>query len=338
MSDASHEISSREPRDTYELAGQDAAENAFLDAMRRGRLHHAWLLTGPRGVGKATFAYRAARRLLGAKPDPSRGVLGADPDDPVCRRIQARGHGDLLVLTRPYDAKRDRLKGAITVDVARTMPTFFSSTAGEGGWRVCIIDAADDLNVNAANAILKTLEEPPKRAVVFLVAHTPGRLPATVRSRCRRLAFTAPGVDVATDVVGKALGISADDARAAAELSEGRPGEAIRLAAAGGVGLAHRLEAVFDALPRLEPGVAHKLAEEIGAKDAEDLRDLFFESIGAIARRRARQAARDGGDVEPWGKFWDTASRLQREMDGLNLDPKLVVLDALEAARQAAAA
>jgi len=315
MNAASNQSRSGEPRDTYELAGQDAAETAFLDAMRRGRLHHAWLLTGPRGVGKATFAYRAARRLLGAKPDPSRGVLGADPDDPVCRRIQARGHGDLLVLTRPYDAKRDRLKGAITVDVARTMPEFFSSTAGEGGWRVCIIDAADDLNVNAANAILKTLEEPPKRTVIFLVAHAPGRLPATVRSRCRRLAFTAPGVDVAADVVARALDIDASEARAAAELSEGRPGEAIRLAAAGGVALAQRLDALFDALPRLDPSAAHQLAEEIGAKDAEDLRELFFETVGAIARRRARQAALDGDDVEPWGKFWDTTTRLQREID-----------------------
>lgn len=323
-----------EPRDSYELLGCEAAETAFLDALRRGRVHHAWLLTGPRGVGKATFAYRAARRLLGAAPDPRYGVLGAAPEDPVCRRMAAGSHADLTVLSRPYDDKRERYKGAITIDEARKLTEGFASTAAEGGWRVAIIDAADDLNANAANAILKTLEEPPTRAVVFLIAHAPGLLPATVRSRCRRLAFAAPGEEIATTVVKRLLRCSDEAAAVAARLAQGRPGEAVRLAAAGGADLAPRLEKLFAGLPRLDSQAAHDLSEEIGEKDAEDLRTFFFEALCNHALARARA----GGSPTAWGGLWDRVSKLAYEVDGLNLDAKLVVLEALTAACEAAEA
>lgn len=321
-----------EPRESYELVGHEAAEQAFLDAMARGRVHHAWLLTGPRGVGKASFAYRAARRLLGAAANADYGLLGASPEDPVCRRIEAGAHADLTVLSRSFDEKRGRYKGAITVEVARKLADAFASTAGEGGWRVAIVDAADDLNANAANAILKTLEEPPRRAVVLLVCHAPGLLPATVRSRCRRLAFRAPGEDAARALVERLLGASENTARAAAQLAGGRPGEAVRLAAAGGERLAPRLEKLLGGLPRLDAEEAHQLAEEIGERDAEDLRAFFFDALGAHAAARARQ----GENVEAWGALWDHASRLGYELDALNLDAKLVILDALAAARAAA--
>lgn len=323
-----------EPRDSYELKGCEAAEKAFLDTLRSGRIHHAWLLTGPRGVGKATFAYRAARRLLGAAPDPSYGVLGAAPEDPVCRRMAAGSHADLTVLSRPYDEKRERYKGAITIDEARKLTDGFASTAAEGGWRVAIIDAADDLNANAANAILKTLEEPPARAVVFLVAHAPGLLPATVRSRCRRLAFAAPGEEIAASVVKTLLECSDSAAATAARLARGRPGEAVRLAAAGGADLAPRLEKLFAALPRLDTQTAHDLSETIGDKDAEDLRAFFFEALCGHALARVRT----GGSATAWGGLWDRAGKLAYETDALNLDPKLVVLEALAAAREAAEA
>ncbi len=323
-----------EPRDSTELLGCEAAEQSFLDTLRSGRIHHAWLLTGPRGVGKATFAYRAARRLLGAAPDPSRGLLGSDPEDPVCRRMAAGSHADLTVLSRPYDEKKERYKGAITIDEARKLSDGFSSTAAEGGWRVAIIDAADDLNANAANAILKTLEEPPARAVVFLVAHAPGLLPATVRSRCRRLAFPAPGEAIAATVAKRLLDCSDAAAATAARLAHGRPGEAVRLAAAGGAELAPRLEKLLAALPRMDSQLAHDLAEEIGERDAEDLRAFFFEALCAHALHRARS----GGSATAWGGLWDRVSRLAHEVDALNLDAKLVVLEALAAAREAAEA
>jgi DNA polymerase-3 subunit delta' len=320
-----------EPRASYDLIGCEAQERAFLEALELGRLHHAWLLTGPRGVGKATFAFRAARRLLGAKPDQSRGLMGSAPDDPVCRRVESGAHADLTVLTRPYDEKRGRYKGVITVEEARRFPDAFASTAGEGGWRVAIVDAADDLNANAANAILKTLEEPPQKAVVLLVAHAPGLLPPTVRSRCRRLAFAAPGEAVAADVVERLLGVDAKIAVAAARLARGRPGEAVRLAAADVTALAARLERVFEALPRLDAEEAQKLADLLGGRDAEDPRAFFFDAL----REHALARARAGRGVEAWAGLWDRASGLERALDGLNLDPRAVVLEALNAARDA---
>jgi DNA polymerase-3 subunit delta' len=332
MSEAAHVP---EPRQSYELDGCEVQERAFLDALALGRLHHAWLLTGPRGVGKATFAFRAARRLLGAAPDEGRGLLGASPDDPVCRRIEASAHADLTVLSRPFDEKRGRYKGVITVDEARKLPDAFASTAGEGGWRVAIVDAADDLNANAANAILKTLEEPPRKAVVFLVAHAPGLLPATVRSRCRRLAFTAPGETAAAAVVERILGVDAATAKEAARLARGRPGEAARLAEAGAPALAAQLDRLFTALPRLDGEEAQRLADKLSGREAEseDARAYFFEALRDLALARARA----GTGVEAWAALWEHADRLERDLDGLNLDPRLVVLEALGAARDAAA-
>ena len=162
------------PRDSLRLFGCDGAEQAFLAAMELGRLHHAWLLVGPEGVGKATFAYRAARRLLGARPAPALGPLGAEPEDPVFRQVAARAHPDLLVLER--DDGEGRARRSIPVEDARQLPEFFAKSPGRAAYRVAIIDTADDLTANAANAVLKTLEEPPARGVLFLVSHRPGAL------------------------------------------------------------------------------------------------------------------------------------------------------------------
>jgi DNA polymerase-3 subunit delta' len=162
------------PRTVFEYAEGEAVERAFQNALERGRLHHAWLLVGPEGVGKATFAYRAARRLLGAAPSAALGVLGSRPDDPVCRQMIAQAHPDLMVLQREgLDGKPRR---GIPVDEARGLPDFFAKSPATAPYRVAIIDSADDLNANAANAVLKTLEEPPERGVVFLVSHAPGAL------------------------------------------------------------------------------------------------------------------------------------------------------------------
>ena len=154
----------RHPREVFDLTGHEAAEAAFEATRARGRLHHAWLLTGPEGAGKATFAYRAARRLLGAPADAAYGVLGASPDHPVSRQVIARSHPDLFVLERV--GEDGKVRKVIPVDEARGLSEFFSKSPASAPHRVAIIDAADDLNVNAANAVLKTLEEPPPRGVV----------------------------------------------------------------------------------------------------------------------------------------------------------------------------
>ena len=191
------------PRAVFAYESGGAMEQAFLDALERGRLHHAWLLAGPEGIGKATFAYRVARRLLGATAEPALGLLGSKPDDPVCRQIMARAHPDLLVLQR--DAEDGKTRKGIPVDDARALPEFFAKTPAAGAYRVAIIDAADDLNANAANAVLKTLEEPPERGVLLLISHAPGSLLPTLRSRCRRLRFGSPPPEAAAAWVAASL-------------------------------------------------------------------------------------------------------------------------------------
>ncbi|MCG8443191.1 MAG: DNA polymerase III subunit delta' [Caulobacterales bacterium] len=328
------------PRESFALDGHQAAESQFAEAFEAGRAHHAWMLTGPPGIGKATLAYRMARRALGAAAAPDHGVLGADPDDPVCRRIIAEAHGDLLVLERPFDPKRGQARAEIPVAEARRLSAFFSATASEGGWRVAIIDAADELNTAAANAILKTLEEPPARALIMLVAHAPGRLPPTVRSRCRVVGMRAPGETIAANVALRLATTDAKAARAAAQLSGGRPGAAARLLIAGGLSLHERLQALMKSLPALDLAGAHALADDLAAKGAEDRRALFFAFLDDGVRARAEAAAEAGeaDAVDAWLDVWEKLARLQRELDGLHLDPKVTVLEALHLARAAAAA
>jgi len=160
------------PRETLTLYGQHAAETAFLAAWRAGRLHHAWLLRGARGVGKATLAYRIARALLAQDAAPQ--TLALAGDHPVARRVAAQSEARLKTLRRPWDAKAKRLRAMITVDEVRGLRPFFGLSAADGGWRVAVVDAADEMNPAAANALLKMLEEPPERAMLLLVAQAPG--------------------------------------------------------------------------------------------------------------------------------------------------------------------
>ena len=217
------------PRRVYDLFGQDAALNEAEAAISSGRMHHAWMVSGPKGVGKASFAYRLARRLLGARATDEAG-LASDPDDPVCRRLEALSHPDFLLIRRPYNDKTGKLKGEIPVEEARRAPEFFSKSASGKGWRVCIVDSADELNVNSANALLKTLEEPPQRGLLILIVNTPGRLLPTIRSRCRRLILRAPSIEATTQWLMDRHQMSADEAQRAAMLAQGAPGRALALA------------------------------------------------------------------------------------------------------------
>lgn len=325
---------SHHPRMTYRLEGHDRVEQAFLEALGSARMHHAWMLTGPRGIGKASLAYRVARRVLGAEPNPAFGLLGASPDDPVCRAVEAGSHADLCVLERPWDEAKGKRRGEIPVDQARAARAFFASTAGQGGWRVCVIDAVDEMNANAANAILKTLEEPPPRALVLLVAHAPGRTLATIRSRCRTLRLAAPGEAVAARVAAEAAGCDGEEASALAALAEGRPGAAVSLAQADGRALNQRLLDAMSEAGAVSDGGA--LADTLAARGGEDARAAFFELLAAHVRRRAREAS-DGAAAERLAEAWRTLADLERSLDGLHLDPKLGVLEALRVAREAGA-
>jgi DNA polymerase-3 subunit delta' len=218
------------PRDVFTLFGHEREEEELASAFASGRMHHAWLIGGPKGLGKATLAYRFARRLLGAKHVGAR-PLDVDPEDLVARKISANAHPDLFVLRRTPGERGDKLRRDIVVDDARALGEFFSLMPAEGGWRVAIVDAVDELNRNAANALLKNLEEPPPRAVLLLLAHAPGAALPTIRSRCRRLTLRPLSDDLVTSAVEAATGAKVDSA--VLKLAGGRPGRAIALQAGG---------------------------------------------------------------------------------------------------------
>ena len=312
------------PRDRFDLVPDADAELAFLDALGRERLHHAWLICGPEGRGKATFAHRAARRLLGAAPDASRGPLGARPDDPVSRLMSAQSHPDLLVLERAVEG--GKTKRNISVDQARDLPEFFSKSPAQAGRRVAIIDAADDLNANAANAILKTLEEPPPSGVLLLVCHAPGRLISTIRSRCRRLTFKPWTEAAVADLLRNRIGLDPTEAQAVAAASGGSPGAALAAVsdeAQAADQLARRWVGTPGALDRSE-----RLALQGTLRGAEGA--ARFEAMMHHLSTAVRERALAGGEgASDWADLWTRLAEWPDRAAGLNLDRGEVLASAL---------
>jgi len=325
------------PREVWDLVGHSDAEAAFEDSRVRGRLHHAWLLTGPEGVGKATFAYRAARRLLGAPADPSHGVLGCDPAHPVARQIAARSHPDLMVLER--EGPDGKPRKVIPVEDARRLAEFFSKSPASAPHRVAIVDAADDLNVNAANAILKTLEEPPPRGVLLMVAHAPGRLLPTIRSRCRRLAFHPLSLEACAAFVRERAEANPEDALRLAQMAGGAPGRALALAAAQALAVDDAVRDLLRDLPEVDESRAVALTDRFRGGEGAAHFALLFERLSdrvhALATERAAQGL---GRLDPWARAWETLQRLPREVEALNLDRADALFTALAELRQAARA
>ena len=290
----------------------EAQVAAFEDALARGRLHHAWLLTGPEGVGKGGFAWRAAARLLGAR--------NFDPpdDDPALRLMTAGSHPDFLMLER--EEEKGALRRVISVDQARRLPEFFAKAPAIGRYRVAIIDAVDDLNPNGANAVLKTLEEPSSRGVILLVSHAPGRLLPTIRSRCRRLVF-APWP---TDAVADILRAQGQDP-ALAGMAEGSPGRALALAEQGVQEVDAQAEALLGATGGARLQAMQALADGFRGEPGKRRFALVVERLAAAARHRALAGGSSG---DAWARAWERLEGLTPMVEGLNLDRA----DALSAA------
>ena len=341
------------PRETVDLFGQEAAERAFLDAWSGGRLHHAWLLAGPRGTGKATLAYRIARTLIGFVPDD--GLFGAPetpqtlappPDCPVAQRIAAQSEPRLFVLRRTPHPDTGRMRGEVTVDNVRRLRGFLNLSATDGGWRAVIVDAADELNTSAANALLKSLEEPPPRVVFLLVAHAPAGLLPTIRSRCRTLTLTPLQSSAVTRVLAT-CGIEAagDEAQALAALSAGSAARAITLAAGDGLAL---YDTIVSALSggQVNRTAMSALAEQSGARGAEQRWTQTLDLIQTLTARMARAAAGGLGPAasveEPalaataaqtpaqariWAEATATIAATARTARAVNLDPAQTIID-----------
>ncbi|KIT17736.1 DNA polymerase III subunit delta' [Jannaschia aquimarina] len=271
------------PRHTARLIGQGPAERAFLDAWNGGRPHHGWLLTGPRGVGKATLAWRIARFLL-TDPPPHADSLDPEPGHPALPRIDALSEPALMLLRRPWDEKTKRLRAEITVDEARRLGPFFGLSAS--GRRVVIVDAADDLNRNAANAILKLLEEPPVGATLLLISHQPARLLPTIRSRCRVLRLGPLSPKEVAEAVAQAGGAETDPGLA--ELAQGSPGAALDLAE-GGAETYAGLVSLFAHAP-MDRGAARRLADSHAGRAASDRLPVTRDMLQRLLHRAARAA------------------------------------------------
>lgn len=320
----------RHPRETVGLIGHEAAERLLLDAYRGGRMPHAWLIGGPAGIGKATLAYRAARFVF-AHPDPRTPAVQAatslvvDPDHPAFHRVAAESHSDLLALYRTA-GDSGKLRTVITVEQVRRTVSFFGSTAGEGGWRVCIVDAADDLNEEGANALLKVIEEPPSRSLFLLVSHAPGRLAATIRSRCRRLTLRPLSQDEVVQVAAQASGRPPGDAdlRAAAEAAEGSPGTALALLEGKSLALRNRILALLGRLPALDPYALHGLGEEIAGTDPAPLA-MFVETVQDWLSARLDEPGADLARLARVAEVWEKVHRAARDAESYNLERKPLV-------------
>jgi DNA polymerase III subunit delta' len=317
------------PRVAQDLFGHAEAEQTLLDAYRSGRIPHAWLIGGERGIGKATLAYRMARFVL-AYPDPQMPAvqkatsLTVPADHPAARRIAGQAHGDLLVLRRFINEKTGKLFTDIRVDdIRRTVP-FFGSTAGEGGWRVAIVDPLDELNKNGENALLKVLEEPPPRALLFLITHAPGRVLPTIRSRCQTLLLrplAAEDVARALAAVGEG---AADDIRAAAAAADGSAGRALMFLEGDALELRQQVVAELDKLPALDPRALHALGDEIAGTQAEPLA-VFMDAVNAWLGGRLRAGPQEGPRLARVAEVWTEVNRAAREAAAYNLDRKPLV-------------
>jgi DNA polymerase-3 subunit delta' len=325
------------PRDSFRLDGMEMADQAVIDALARGRMHHAWLLNGPEGVGKASFAYRMARRLLGAAPDPVQGGLASRSDDPVSRQVSARSHPDLMVLERATDDGKARK--SIPVDEARALPAFFANSPASAPYRVAIIDAADDLNVNAANAVLKTLEEPPERGVLLLISHSPGRLLPTLRSRCRTLSIPAMEPGALAVQLEHRLGLGEREAQRLAAMSRGALGRALRLAQTGALAADDAARGLLTGLPKLDEAALLALADSFRGGDGAARFALVFERLADQIHEMAAAdslAGRAAG-LDRWSQAWSDINRLAADTEALNLDRTDALWSAVAQLRAAAA-
>jgi DNA polymerase III subunit delta' len=337
------------PRATKSLHGHDAAERVFVEAVASGRMHHGWLITGREGIGKATLAYRVARYLLADKSERDafgQSLLVAD-ETTAARQVLALSHPGLLVLRRPYDQKAKRFAASIPVDEVRRLKGFLAHAADHNAYRVVIVDSADELNPNAANALLKSLEEPPARTVFLLVSSEPGRLLPTIRSRCRTLMLAALDAENLRKAVLAAVA-SADveppgpqDWDKLVAISEGSVRQALSVASTGGLKLYGKVQTLVTSLPSIDWASVHSLGDELSGTAVTENFITFFDLLQGMLARLIRAAATNTGaaadvtlarrliapaSLPAWAELWDQVTRETPEVLQLNLDRKAHIL------------
>ena len=323
---------------------------------------NAWLISGPEGIGKASLAFKLAGTILKRQAQRTE-LFGDQPtglnlatDDPVAALVANGTHPDLVVVQRTANEKTKRMREEIVVGDARKASALFSRTAGAGGWRVVIVDAADELNTNAANALLKMVEEPPDKAAVILVAHRLGRVLVTLRSRCRNVRLEPLSSHQVADVLTAHLagsGTPPAEATALAALAEGSPGRGLRLASVGGLSLHGDLMAILAALPEMDIPAQHKLADQMARGTNTDSYRVFGELLAGWLARLIQTGAGHPPAMAPpgeaqvtarllprrsldqWVSVWENVTEALAIGQGLNLDRKQVVLNLLSTVQRA---
>ena len=308
------------------LFGHDQAVAAFRDSLDSGRLHHAWLIVGPEGVGKALFAHKAALRVLaqGAGPPVPGAGLDVPDEHPIARLVEAGSHPDLMRLER-LAKDNGELARSIVVDQVRGLQRLFGTTASLSPWRVVIVDAADDLERSAANALLKNLEEPPPSSVFFLVSHASQRLLPTIRSRCRQLRLSRLDDAAMTSALEQALpGADGNEIAMLVEAGQGAPGRAIAFRGLD-------VDALERTMRELAAGgdptgaVRSALAASLCLKAAQPRYEAFLARAPSFIAGAARESR--GAALAEALRLWERTSDLASGATRLSLDPQSVVFE-----------
>ena len=318
------------PRETQVLFGHSEAERTLLDAYRSGQMPHAWIIGGSRGIGKSTLAYRLARFVL-ANPDPHAEAvteaksLAVGEDNPAGRRIANEAHPDLLALHRVINEKTGKLFQDITVEQIRRTVPFFGSTAGEGGWRVAIIDPVEELNASGENSLLKVLEEPPPRSLLLLVSNAPGRILPTIRSRCRVLLLRPLSGRDTAQAVAAATGQAAEDQDVieAVAAANGSPGRALELLDSKVLALRRKVLDLLQQLPSPDPQALHALGDALGYSDPAPLA-TFVDLVNDWLTDQVNSGG-DKARLARVAEAWQDINQRARDVAEYNLERKPLV-------------
>jgi DNA polymerase III subunit delta' len=321
------------PREQFAFFGHREGQGAFLEGLRSGRLHHAWLIGGPQGIGKATLAYRVARAILDPvkSRDPGLRSLDVSPDSTASRQIAALSHPNLAILRRAPATDKKAASSTIPVEAVRRALTMFGSTTADGGYRVCIVDSAEDLTVSSANALLKVIEEPPPRSLFLIVSHAPQRVLPTIRSRCRRL-LLRPLDDGDIRAVIASLGepwdgVLPDVVDQALRYGEGSVRRTLELLDADKVSFIGQVTRLLEGLPRADTREIQALAESLSRRDADDSYDLALDTVQRwVSGRLQEQAGLGASRLAPLVEVCEKIARSAREIDVFNLDRRPFVL------------
>jgi DNA polymerase-3 subunit delta' len=323
------EMAAHDPRKTLSLIGHRSALATAARAVRAGRPPQGWLISGPPGVGKATFAFRIARYLLAfGATDRGPEDLSVPEGDPASLQVSAGGHPGLLVLQRGINASTGKPMTVLGVEEIRKLAGFFGMTSGAGGWRVAIVDTADDMNPQAANALLKALEEPPPRAMLMLLSNAPGQLLPTIRSRCQRLDLRPLSESELAKELSKRLpDLGAGERETLIRVSGGSIGAALALAEEDGLALAAEAERLVSRASSPDLGATLALADKLSRiTDGTDRFGVFL--VEALTNRIRARAMEGEGGLDRWTALLEKLNRSFLRTGALHLDPRQTILSA----------